>query len=219
MSPTPPPGPEDSLPYATMIDGNLVNLTGSFTPIISVFQNRIDQAEYLGLIRNVPGNEFPKEELESNCFADGCKLYYYQDEQIETYIVLNPEETECFFAMGWAKYTPGYKKIEERTVDVFPTPVPTKAPETIIKVYSASEKEGRLETYYELADGTWKTEEYHYQYRIELTGRMNNAASDSTFVCLSNFEDISFSEVAWSMLSSNMADHLDRAEVVLVELH
>ena len=88
----------------------------------------------------------------------------------------------------------------------------------IIQTYAAEEKEGRLQTYYEMADGTWGTEEHRYLYKLELTGRMNNAVKDSTFVCLSNSEDISFSEVSKSMLSSNMADHLSRKEVVVVEL-
>ena len=88
----------------------------------------------------------------------------------------------------------------------------------IIQTYAAEEKEGRLQTYYEMADGTWGTEEHRYLYKLELTGRMHNAAKDSTFVCLSNSEDISFSEVSKSMISSNMDDRLDRKEVVIVEL-
>lgn len=46
--------------------------------------------------------------------------------------------------------------------------------------------------YYEMNDGTWKTDNYTYQYRLEITGRMNNAAKDSTFVFLSNTKDITF---------------------------
>ena len=36
--------------------------------------------------------------------------------------------------------------------------------------------------YYEMSDGTWKTDDYTFQYRLVITGRMNNAAKDSTFV-------------------------------------
>ena len=29
--------------------------------------------------------------------------------------------------------------------------------------------------HYEMSDGTWKTDDYTYQYRLEIIGRMNNA--------------------------------------------
>lgn len=97
-------------------------------------------------------------------------------------------------------------------------PVTLMADGEIVQTYDAKDKEGRLQTYYEMADGTWKTDDYTYLYKLELTGRMHNAVKDSTYICLSNSEDISFSKVAWSMLSSNMEDRLDRKDVVIVEL-
>ena len=71
--------------------------------------------------------------------------------------------------------------------------------------------------YYEMSDGTWKTNDYTYQYRLEITGRMNNAAKDSTFVFLSNIKDITF-EQAWkaSGLSSNMDDYFDEEDAKFV---
>lgn len=62
--------------------------------------------------------------------------------------------------------------------------------------------------YYEMSDGTWKTDDYTYQYRLEVTGRMNNVDKDSTFVFLSKTKDITF-EQAWkaSGFSSNMDDY------------
>ena len=42
--------------------------------------------------------------------------------------------------------------------------------------------------HYEMSDGTWKTDDYTYQYRLEITGRMNNAEKDSTFIFLSNID-------------------------------
>ena len=117
-----------------------------------------------------------------------------------------------------------YAKVEDGIAVLFQNewhmcyPNSEKLKNEIIQTYAAEDKEGRLQTYYEMADGTWGTEEHRYLYKLELTGRMHNAAKDSTFVCLSNSEDISFSEVSKSMLSSNMADHLSRKEVVVVEL-
>ena len=54
---------------------------------------------------------------------------------------------------------------------------------------------------------------------MEISGRMNNAAKDSTFVYLSNIESITFDR-AWKAagLSSNMEDYFSMEEAVLVEL-
>lgn len=72
-------------------------------------------------------------------------------------------------------------------------------------------------TYYELDDGTWLYDGKHYKYRLEITGRMNNAAKDSTFIYLSNIEDIPFDRAMMaSGLSSNMADHFSPEEAVFV---
>lgn len=71
--------------------------------------------------------------------------------------------------------------------------------------------------YYEMSDGTWKTDDYTYQYRVEVTGRMNNAAKDSMYVFLSNTKDITFDQ-AWkaSGLSSNTDDYFKEEETKLV---
>jgi len=117
-----------------------------------------------------------------------------------------------------------YAKVEDGIAVLFQKewhmcyPNSEKLKSEIIQTYAAEDKEGRLQTYYKMADGTWGTEEHRYLYKLELTGRMHNAVKDSTFVCLSNSEDISFSEVSKSMISSNMDDRLDRKEVVIVEL-
>ena len=73
--------------------------------------------------------------------------------------------------------------------------------------------------YYEMSDGTWKTDDYTYQYRLEITGRMSNEAKDSTFVFLSNTKDITF-EQAWkaSGFSSNMNDYFKEEDSKLVAM-
>ena len=71
--------------------------------------------------------------------------------------------------------------------------------------------------YYEMDDGTWVYEGRSYKYRLEITGRMNNAAKESTFIYLSNIEDIPFDRaVMASGLSSNMADYFSPDEAVFV---
>ena len=62
-----------------------------------------------------------------------------------------------------------------------------------------------------------RTDTHTYKYRLEITGRMNGAAKDRTFVFLSNLEDITFGQ-AWkaSGLSSNTADYFEEEEAKLV---
>ena len=76
-----------------------------------------------------------------------------------------------------------------------------------------------LVRYYEMSDGTWRTDDHIYQYRLEITGRLNNAIKDSTYVYLSNTEDITF-EQAWkaSGLSSNMKDYFKAEDARLVAM-
>ena len=72
-------------------------------------------------------------------------------------------------------------------------------------------------TYYEMSDGTWMYDGRNYKYRLEITGCMNNAAKDSTFIYLSNIDDIPFDRaVMASGLSSNMADYFSPDEAVFV---
>lgn len=72
-------------------------------------------------------------------------------------------------------------------------------------------------THYEMSDGTWKTEDYAYKYRVELTGRLNKAEKNSTYVVLSNTRDITF-EQAWkaSGLSSIVDDYFNEKNAVIV---
>lgn len=78
--------------------------------------------------------------------------------------------------------------------------------------------EGRLKTYSELSNGTYSCEEHIYKYRFEISGRMPNAAKNSTFVYLSNLPEISF-EQAWkaSGLSSSLDDYFSEEDAILVE--
>lgn len=73
--------------------------------------------------------------------------------------------------------------------------------------------------YYKMSDGAWKTDDYTYQYRLEITGRMNDADKDSTFVFLSNTKDITFDQ-AWkaSGLSSNMDDYFKEEDAKFVAM-
>ncbi|MBE6571254.1 MAG: immunogenic protein [Ruminococcaceae bacterium] len=74
--------------------------------------------------------------------------------------------------------------------------------------------------YYEMSDGTYKTESGEiYKYRLVITGRMHAAVRDSTFVFLSNIEDIPFDR-AWKAagFSSNLDDYFSPDQALLVGL-
>lgn len=75
-----------------------------------------------------------------------------------------------------------------------------------------------LAVYEEMSDGTWQWEGRTYQHRLEISGRMHNAAADSTFVYLSNLEEITFDQ-AWKAagFSSSTADYFSPEEAVLVD--
>jgi hypothetical protein len=78
--------------------------------------------------------------------------------------------------------------------------------------------ENDLRTYYEMSDGTWECDGHTYKYRLEISGRMHDAAVDSTFVYLSNIETITF-EQAWKAAggSSNSADYFAIEDAILVD--
>ena len=89
---------------------------------------------------------------------------------------------------------------------------------SVVKTYEKTDTEQAFENdepvimikHYEMSDGTWRTDEYTYQYRLEITGRMSNTVKDTTLIFLSNTEDITF-EQAWKAagFSSNMDDYFD----------
>ena len=98
---------------------------------------------------------------------------------------------------------------------------------SVVKTYEVTDSELAFENdelvtlvkYYEMSDGTWETDDYTYQYRLEITGRNNAADKDTTFVFLSNIEDITF-EQAWkaSGFSSNMDDYFDEEDAKFVAM-
>ena len=79
---------------------------------------------------------------------------------------------------------------------------------------------GNLKIYFKNTDGTWQVGGRNYKYRLAITGRMNNASEDATFVYLSNIETITF-EQAWKAagFSSSTSDYFSVEEAVLVELY
>lgn len=80
--------------------------------------------------------------------------------------------------------------------------------------------EGNMKTYCEMTDGTWMCDDHLYKYRLEITGRMPGAAADSSFVYLSNIEEITFDRAYRAAgISSDTADYFSLDEAVLVEMN
>lgn len=90
-------------------------------------------------------------------------------------------------------------------------------PNEVAKKYMQNSKIVITTRHYELNDGTWKTDTHSYKYRLEITGRLNNAVKDSTFLILSNTKDITF-EQTWkaSGLSSNINDYFKPETAIIV---
>lgn len=71
-----------------------------------------------------------------------------------------------------------------------------------------------------MTDGTWTCDGISYQYRLEITGRMPNAAVDSSFVYLSNIEEITFEQAYMAAgVSSSTDDYFSPETAVLVEMN
>ena len=77
---------------------------------------------------------------------------------------------------------------------------------------------GNVKTYFRNTNGTWQTGGRNYKYRHVLTGRMPNAAQDTTFVYLSNLEHITFEQAYKAAgFSNNCADWFLVEDAILVE--
>lgn len=85
-----------------------------------------------------------------------------------------------------------------------------------IEEFLESGREVISTTYYEMSDGTWKTDMHSYQYYLEVVGTPNNAVEAITYIVLSNRKDITFEQV-WQACYSSDSSHLisqDEMDVV-----
>ena len=154
----------------------------------------------------VDGSKIPTANNQSN-FGTGFGYQYGEDDTIEVYM------NDKWFIFEYRE------EKEHQSVE------PTEP--FVVKTYEVTESNTAFEDdelvtmvkYYEMSDGTWKTDNYAYQYKLEITGRMGGAEKDSTFVFLSNIKDITF-EQAWKAagFSSNMDDYFKEEDAKFVAL-
>ena len=142
-------------------------------------------------------------------------------------LVLDENDTEIYFGRADG----GYELVLQKDVETGEWVRPERIQDvSVVKTYEKTDSDLEEEyldndklivmvKHYEMSDGTWKTDEQIYQYRLEITGRMNNAAKDSTFVFLSNIKEITFDQ-AWkaSGFSSNMDDYFDVKDAKFVAM-
>ena len=75
-----------------------------------------------------------------------------------------------------------------------------------------TEKELVLDTYHQLADGTWKSYQYYYKHLLVLSGEVKNRPI--TFYVLSNVDNISFEEACWSMRHELGEENIEAPETL-----
>ena len=74
----------------------------------------------------------------------------------------------------------------------------------ITDMYSWDSYESVFEPYYKMSDGTYKTKDYTYQFCYKRTGKISEtAAGYSTYIILSNEQNVTFDEAALSQYSSD----------------
>lgn len=74
-------------------------------------------------------------------------------------------------------------------------------------------------TYHKMSDGTWQCNGNSYKYKLEITGKMSSVAKSTTFVYLSNIEDIPFERAYKAAgFSSSTADYFSVEEAVLIDV-
>ena len=83
-----------------------------------------------------------------------------------------------------------------------------------------SDNDSGILAHYSAQNGFWVTEdgkEYRYQYT--LTGRMNNAVMDTTFIVLSNQEKVTFEQCVRDIFSSNLDEHFKPEETIITAMY
>ncbi len=103
------------------------------------------------------------------------------------------------------------------------TPGEEKAPGTLSPTVVRTFEEGEngddhiWVAYYEMSDGTWKTDTHAYKYCLELSGKIPGTESVLEFTVLSNREGLTFDNALWaSGISSISSDYFSPEEARIV---
>lgn len=88
----------------------------------------------------------------------------------------------------------------------------------IVRTYEKSEDAGITAAYYEIDNGTWKCDGVTYSFRLELSGRMPNAESDSYYTVLTDNKNLTFEDVSKSLYGSLLEDSKIMEGSIIVEI-
>ena len=123
---------------------------------------------------------------------DCCRTFYSAGRDIR--VVLNSIEVKTVVLSGNSLFVCARKKMTGKRIGWYNEKTDEKdvhydwtfdniahgcGKTDITKTYKKSENDGIIATYYEMNNGTWQSDDRTYQFRLELTGRMPNAESDS----------------------------------------
>lgn len=136
----------------------------------------------------------------------GGTFFHFNDDFSEVWVDDHVKPTLSYRVLDPDKARSIYQAFVDMTGNTEPTP---EAVETFTSDFA---------TYYKNSDGTWQKDGRVYKYRLEITGRMPRASVESTFVYLSNLEDISFERAYMAAgLSSQISSYFAPEEAVLVD--
>lgn len=170
------------------------------------------------LKENFPAKYLKKAKAFQPHDADGKSVLGAQLDQTVKAKLGVPVESDNILEIDIDKGTYEITRIKDKTDGTIDTEIIERGSLSDFLQYRSIRK-GNIKTYYQMTDGTWFCDGYSYQYRLDIKGRLHNAACDSEYVYLSNIPEISF-EQAWkaSGLSSDTNDYFKTQEAVLVEM-
>ena len=188
------------------------------------------QLRFVSLAKDMPPNR-----VEVRCWAEEA---WDKTEPVDEAVKVTREDGEIFIKLkdgnyiyevvatwsgsnkygGTVRYCfrTGKLSLEQATPIPERTEVYEKTPTEQVKAKIANEEFVYTTTHYKSED-VWVADRYLYRYRLEITGRMHNAAKNTTYIILSNTEDITF-DMAWKAAgySSNSEDYFDPQVAMIV---
>jgi len=120
----------------------------------------------------VDGSEKPTVDNQSN-FGIG---YGYQYGATEGTIEIYMNDKWCIFATEEVGQQIQFPNSDDSQKEPYVLNIYDSGADTEVK--NENDEYTIFVKYYEMSDGTWKTDDYTYQYRLEITGRMPNAVKD-----------------------------------------
>lgn len=88
---------------------------------------------------------------------------------------------------------------------------------TVVVTFEVNADEGIYETYYEMSDGTWKTDKYTYQHCLVLEDSIPGTGYTAQYTVLSNRDDLTFHQVFLaSGISSSTSAYFSEDDAVIV---